>query len=216
MKAFWDLDQIAILKQKIPSVDELINETKKSDDPMQIICTSMIVTKSGKIKDRDIRKGQSLLRGYMLMLMAQFSGTTSISTANDTGGTPRTTAVGTSTLNVNGLATTGSKGIVIGTGVNAVTKDDFKLQTQILQGATSGLVLHGDTGVGGLIQSLNQCWFNITRNFSNASGGTLSIEEVGLYGSGSSQEFCIDRTLKSDTFLDGTQLIKTYTPIITV
>jgi len=73
------------------------------------------------------------------------------------------------------------RGIVIGSGVNAPTNTDYKLQTIIAHGAGAGQMSYGAqvinaTGVVGANVDLI-----IQRTFTNNSGGDVTINEVGLY-----------------------------------
>jgi len=73
-----------------------------------------------------------------------------------------------------------SKGIVVGSGINAESFEDFALQTQIAEGVGAGQLnyvasnLH-DIGYAALVLTDEQI-----RYFNNNSGGNVDINEVGI------------------------------------
>ncbi len=73
-------------------------------------------------------------------------------------------------------------GLVVGTGTNAESQEDTKLQTLIVHGVGSGQLdyqAHSwatSTIVGANVDLI------LSRNFYNGSGGTITINEVGIYG----------------------------------
>jgi len=74
-----------------------------------------------------------------------------------------------------------NNGIVIGTGTDAVAPDDFKLQTQILDGSGSGELEHFPCAGGPLEIVSNIAAFELERLFRNTSGDAITINEVGIY-----------------------------------
>lgn len=75
----------------------------------------------------------------------------------------------------------GTYGIVIGTGTNAVTNTDYRLQTKIAQGAGAGQMSHGamifvTTAIVGANVD-----FVTKRTFTNNSGAQITVNEAGTY-----------------------------------
>ncbi len=108
-----------------------------------------------------------------------------------------------------------SAGIMVGTGTTAVDVDDEALGTLISHGATSGKLTFGPTNVTGLLSNSGSVSYNIDTNLYNESGGTITIEEIGLAinqvaGGGGSAEFLVDRTLSTNVMLDESHLQITY------
>jgi len=72
-------------------------------------------------------------------------------------------------------------GIVVGTGTNAPANTDYALQTLIAHGSGSGQLLYGAQSwvqpavVGSNVDMIG------TRSFTNNSGATITIREVGCY-----------------------------------
>jgi hypothetical protein len=108
-------------------------------------------------------------------------------------------------------------GIQIGTGTNAVTIDDFKLQTKISTGSTTGKMDYqamqlSDAWVGGIITVTQKRYFN------NNSGATITVNEVGFVGTeagtiyGAGKHMTIrDIISPGISIVDTGQLLVTYT-----
>ncbi|MDD5539697.1 MAG: hypothetical protein PHG61_03295 [Candidatus Marinimicrobia bacterium] len=116
-------------------------------------------------------------------------------------------------------------GIVIGTGVGAVTPTDYALGTQILNGSGVGLMEYGGTELQRLTFANPNGSLIIRRFFTNASGGGITVNEVGIYtiankssnNWGYSYYFCIARDLTGGVVVADTEiLLATYTVGITV
>ncbi len=74
-----------------------------------------------------------------------------------------------------------SFGILVGTDVNAVTIDDYALQTKILNGTTSGKLQYGamSIAVPGFDTTTGQ--ITLTRQFTNQSGSSITVTAVALH-----------------------------------
>lgn len=107
--------------------------------------------------------------------------------AKDTGGTYRplvyagddyATSVALDVLATSGVVTFGTR---VGTGNTAVTITDYALQTPVAEGTGSGQMAHGAVTFGSPAADSTTSQFTITRNFTNSSGGSMTINEIGLY-----------------------------------
>ena len=72
-------------------------------------------------------------------------------------------------------------GIMVGTGTAALDNEDYKLQTQLTEGAGAGEISHanmifGDAGVVGPNVDL-ECH----RSFTNNTGSSIAVSECGVY-----------------------------------
>jgi hypothetical protein len=118
-----------------------------------------------------------------------------------------------------GIANAVIKGILVGTGTNAESFEDYVLQTPIANGSGAGQlsvvaqelpVLSYDAGTKTLT-----CTH--VRYFNNNSGGDITVNECVFVccaqGSASQQKFCVsrDKLLVSPTIPDSGQLKVTYT-----
>ena len=111
-------------------------------------------------------------------------------------------------------------GIVIGTGNTAVTASDDKLSTKILHGEGAGTLLFGGVEFYGLTFTNPNGSFNIRRYFTNVAGGSITVQESGLYARGhaiSTNPFCVCRDVFAGvTVANGQILSVVYTIQITV
>lgn len=110
-------------------------------------------------------------------------------------------------------AGTTTYGIVVGTGTNAVTLADYKLQTQVTTN-----VVHGANVITLNAPDADHYEIIHSRSFTNNTGSTLLIREVGLYfyAQNLPAYFCFDRTLYSVDVLNGLATTLTYTWSISV
>ena len=117
-------------------------------------------------------------------------------------------------------------GIVIGTGVNAITPTDVALQTKIAHGRAAGQMEYGGCELVGITFADPNGEFSIRRYFTNISGGGITVQEVGIYSTGTifatsasawAWSFCIARDLTVGIAVANTELLRvTYVPQITV
>lgn len=115
-----------------------------------------------------------------------------------------------------------SVGIVAGTGTTAVTPTDFQLATRIADGVSSGTLEYFPSSGTGLTISNPTGSFRLERLFRNSSGGTITINEIGIYSMGDYDNppatFCTVRDLVFPGFAiaDGEYARVIYTLSITV
>jgi hypothetical protein len=109
----------------------------------------------------------------------------------DIGGTARGVYLGSgSTATLGGCAQAGDTtgGIVVGSSDTPVSLSQYSLGALIPHGTGSGQLTYGATNVESL--SKDTTWlFRIVRTFSNNSGASVTVKEIGLYvrlGMGSS------------------------------
>lgn len=119
-------------------------------------------------------------------------------------------------------------GIVIGTSASAVTPTDYAMGTKILHGTASGKMEYGGMECLTPVISNPDGSMKLRRYFTNNSGGTITVNEVGIYSmgfysyySGSyyyyQYAFCIARDLTGGVAVDDTEILEvTYTVQITV
>ena len=157
------------------------------------------------IKRLPWKKANSLLKGFIQILMAQMSGVSQ--TVKDTGGTDRAVIAAVKNFCLAAAATETPYGIAIGTGTTAVTMTDNKLETQvttnIVHAAPSFAVENPDTSTWRVA---------IARVFTNNTGASLGIREVALYGQATASLYniCVDRTLYSVDVPSGVGVTLTY------
>jgi len=116
-------------------------------------------------------------------------------------------------LNVNSAAGITVNGLVVGTNATAVTINDYKLGTLIAHGATSGKLQYGTHTFTAPATDATSSSFTIARTLTNASGGTITIAEIGLYAYHIDNYYLIVRDVLASTsdVLNGGQITFTYT-----
>lgn len=118
-------------------------------------------------------------------------------------------------------------GIVVGTGVGAVTPTDVALGTRILHGTGGGLFEYGGCELINLVFAGANGELTIRRYFTNNSGGLITVQEAGIYAAGtmyvagtwggSSWPFCIARDITGAVPVNNTEILRaTYVVQITV
>jgi len=111
-------------------------------------------------------------------------------------------------LRVNAPADNTTYGIMIGNGTDPVTMSDWKLQNKLTTG-----IAHSAHTIAVENPDSSTWRLSISRAFTNNSGATIQVREVGLYeqgGVGISDTHCIDRTLYSVDVPNGVSLTLTY------
>ena len=117
-----------------------------------------------------------------------------------------------------------NNGIVVGTGTTAVAPTDYQLATQVVDGVSASTLEHFPCGGSALTTSAPTSSFTLERLFRNSSGGSITINEVGVYatanrlGASDLSHFCIIRDLVSPGFAvaNGEYMRIVYTITLTV
>ena len=111
-------------------------------------------------------------------------------------------------------------GIIVGTDNSAPTIDDYKLGVQIAHGAGAGQLQYGSTSFAQPASDSTTSQLTVTRNFANASGGDITVFEVGMaaYGVASSYPVLIirDIILAGITVPNGQTLTLNYRPQVVI
>lgn len=161
------------------------------------------------IKAYPWRRANSLLKQFIQLLTVQMAQANQ--TIKDTTGVDRDTPAATGQFQAALPAGTTNRGIIIGTGTNPVTMTDYNLQTQVTTNIT-----HSAVTVSAENPDANTWRVAIQRTFTNNTGSTLQVREVGLAVSGGAAAWPMlcDRTLYSVDIPNGSA--KTFTYRLTV
>ena len=153
----------------------------------------IVTDKDGKVIFRESRDSQSWLVGYIQLVYGGMSG--SGQSVKCTDGINRTQSTTYDLLLVARGANDDTRGCVVGSGSTAVDINDYKLAAQIHHGTGPGQLEHYSCDIlypPSVVGS--QCSFRVKRIFHNASGATVTVREIGIYGSLSNyQDTCICR-----------------------
>ena len=141
--------------------------------------------KNGTVKKQRKRLCKSFVVGFMQEL--ECATARAFNTPNDaitikgTGGVNhifQTGNLASSPLATEAGATIDTYGLRVGTNPAAVTVNDFNLGTQIANGLGAGQLIYGACAVGAAGAGGSTAQMSITRNFTNVSGGDITIKEI--------------------------------------
>jgi hypothetical protein len=114
-------------------------------------------------------------------------------------------------------------GLVVGSGTTPNTATTYALQSLISHGTGSGQLSYGSHTFEALTTSDSTIYFRIIRTFTNYSGASITVNEIGLYAkaydSGNTARiFCIARDVLTTgvTVDNGKTLTVRYIPSVTV
>lgn len=148
-----------------------------------------VKNKAGKTTFKKAGIAKSLLRNFMYWLHAWFTiawgGTYATSwTAPDTGNISRTFPYASASAQCifgffDALANNSLSALRVGSGDTAVTPVDYELAALIAHGSTSGLLVYNTQTVEAVTVVGQNTSFRVSRSFTNNSGATITIKEIG-------------------------------------
>lgn len=161
-------------------------------------------------------KANSFVIAMLDILYVQSANTAQ--TIKDTGGTDRSVGSGAFAFRFTGGVGTDTLGIIVGSGTNAVTLADYQLQTKIAHGTGSGQLSYGAVSFDAPYTSGTSRIFRAMRTFTNNSGATVTVNEIGIYAYVTAGAFIcmLDRSLLTFTITNGSSKTVRYTIQITV
>jgi hypothetical protein len=124
----------------------------------------------------------------------------------DTSGTgrsyPSTSSIYNAGIPLNCPSASSEYGLVVGSGTASNTVGTYALQSLISHGTGSGQLSYGSHTFEDLVVSGSTIYFRIIRTFTNNSGASITVNEIGLYArvqdsGGTARIFCIARDVLS-------------------
>ena len=161
-------------------------DPKKDDNlsgvQVKATITFRITNPDGTVVKEWTEPAHSLNVNFAEFIWALWNATTA--TVQDTGGSTITiNGANGGTMAVTAPSGNSSYGIVIGSGASAgstPSPTQFKLVAQIPQGTSSGQIEYGAVSLTQPATSGQTTSFTISRSFTNVSGATLTVTEIGL------------------------------------
>jgi hypothetical protein len=144
----------------------------------------------GRVVKRGKQPVKSWVKQWLQILYADFSATNT--SGLDITGTSRTIDVGYSPRMDGGSGVT-TRGIVAGISDTPVTKDDYKLGSQISHGSSTGQLTYGAMSWDAPATYATGYLIRGIRVFTNNSGGDVTVKEIGCYANVGTYNFCIIR-----------------------
>jgi len=172
-----------------------MNKSKEKKTSPQILWEIEVKDKTGKLLKRYETPAKSWLKQFLQILKGEFATRDGVSYAagnvsvTDETGTARTypRASGAQPydflMNISTCGDTGdtSQGIIIGTSDTPNTLSTYALGGKIAHGTSSGQLVYNPETVEDVTNpSGNDLQFRLTRTFTNNSGATITVKEVGL------------------------------------
>jgi len=172
------------LNSNIESKKLLIEKQIKESPNIIASYSYQIRNSNGELmKDSGERQCHSFVANFARLLYncAFFLGLGSPVAITDTGGTSQT-AYSNMHRGLRTDASTGTStyGLQVGTGTGAESINNTSLGTQIAHGSGSGQLQYGAMSYGAPSTTGTTTTFRFTRVFTNASGGSIGVEEIGL------------------------------------
>ena len=134
----------------------------------------------GNIKKSRVRRSDSYVKQFIQVLYSMASMVDSI-VMKDTSNVDQTiTWNGYPTFYVPGQAGVTGNGILIGTGTTAVTINDYAMETLIDHGTGAGEMQYAALTRTAPVTDVSGTSFRLSRVFSNDSGGSITVEEIGV------------------------------------
>lgn len=158
---------------------------------------TLTVQENGRLVKRRSFKGHSYVRAMVDMLWPHLLEDTSVGTTLDTSNVARTLNANSGNFKMKASAADDTRGIVIGTGTTAVALADYALQTKIAHGVGAGQMQYQAVqGIAPFTTGTTRK-LQLTREFINNSGASITVNETGLYvyGAGLTWIFCIARDI---------------------
>ncbi len=145
-----------------------------------------VTDKDGKVTDHRVMRSKSFVKQFLQLLWVTFNHlpATVPPSVTDTGNVARSIYGSYNTFRCDGTAGAVTSGIIVGTGVVAPTINDYAIGTIIPHGGAAGQLNYSDTVIAAAASDATTSQVTITRNFANASGGALTVNEIALYVQG--------------------------------
>lgn len=156
---------------------------------MGAILELTVKDKSGKVTEHRVMRSRSFVRQFLELFWIEtldlpIVGTFVMTDIVQKGAYIRSNNL---TFGCNAGAANLDHGIIVGTGTTAPTIDDYVIETLIQHDAappTGGRMQYGAVTFGAPASDATTSQFTITRNFANASGGAITVNEIALYVQG--------------------------------
>ena len=162
-------------------------DPKKDDDDLSGVqiratITFRITNPDGTVVKEWTEPAHSLNYNFALFMYALW-GSTTVSMTNTAGNGVSVNGASGGTMAVTAASGNSTYGIVIGSGASAGSTPSptlYNLVAQIPNGTSSGQIEYGAVSVSSVSQSGQTTSFTISRSFTNVSGATLTVTEIGI------------------------------------
>lgn len=172
----------------------------------------------GKLIERKKGNSDSFVENFIQMLYGLMYGAASNTqgSVTDTSGYPQSypnlTSTSQALMRVRASAGQHNIGIQVGSGTTPVSKTDYALESKIGHGTGTGQLSYGECSIDAPYEEDGVLKLRIYRNFSNSSGGSITVNEIGIYVSTPAGDVMIARDVLTSptTVPDGATLTVRY------
>jgi len=188
------------------NIKDKIQDALKLHNNIDVKLTITIKDKDGKIIKQHKQRSHSFVSNFLTMLANLMLNTNGeynnyyyfVATTGQWWSYDGAYTIVNNTLNILDVANDSTYGIVVGTGTTPPTPKDYILGNQIVNGTGNGQLVYGAHSVtpasgtsgiqagtsqpstGVLTPSGNTTSFQISRTFTNQSGASITVSEVGI------------------------------------
>jgi len=159
---------------------------KEKELPLNVEWEVEVRDKNGKLLERKRGQSKSLLANFLRMLYGLFAGLsgTGYITIKDTSGVgrsyPSLYGTGWPIARVVAPVNDDTHGILVGSGDAPVDPEQYALASKIAHGTGSGQLVYNAVTHEAPVVSANVTTYRITRTFTNNSGASITVKEIGI------------------------------------
>jgi len=174
-------DELKIAKELNKWTPEEIKELV-GEGELASIMELTLKDETGKVVERRVQKSRSFVRQFLDMLVIQMAPSNAMYAriARELTGGYGSLWHDDNSMNATAGAGTTVCGVIVGTGVAAPTINDFLMSAQIGHGTGAGQLQYGNVAFGAVADDAVGAHFTVTRDFANGSGGSITVNEIGL------------------------------------
>jgi len=161
---------------------EKVQEVKVPPGELGAVIELIVRNNKGEITERQDMLSKSFVRQFLEGLWVCFSYLSFgyPKSMRQTNGNYDTIRSNTVNWTCNSPANNDTYGVMVGTGITAPNIDDYDMETKINHGVGAGQMQYSAVTFGAPTEDGSTSHFTITRDFSNNSGASITVREIGL------------------------------------
>lgn len=153
---------------------------------MGAVLELIVKDKDGKVTERRVMRSKSFIRQFLELLWIQAFQIPEVApySVRDVNNLLVDICESSYIFAADGGIGVVTHGIIVGTGTTAPTIDNYAIETLIAHGVGAGQLQYSAVTFGAPASDATTSQFTVTRDFANASGGAITVNEIGLYVKG--------------------------------
>ena len=149
---------------------------------IEALITLEVKDKKGKTVSKVTKPCKSFVIQFLQLLEVHLYPSEAV-TITDITGTPNASEEHATNFAMESPVGYDSLGILVGTGTTPVTNADYVMETLIAHGVGAGQLSYGATSKVTTAEVAPNVDLQLLRTFTNSSGSTINVTEIGIYGS---------------------------------